>query len=561
MTTATSNTTPEQLAANAAGQLAANAAGNVNGEVTKPEPVPPQQLPAAPAASCSETVKLSVGEVPVEKVMELNGRCWEQVGKALRFATAPAALAVAAFYRDELKREVVFRSHGRHKGDCLCWDGKYWAEYPEELFRQDLSHLLGDITSDQVDRLVDTIELKATIPAREFNKRGVVVFDDCALELVGGKLKKHGFEKSHYSTFRIPVPLKSTKHPEWDKVVARAFPNQDDQKTLQEILGYCLFPAYQAQVFFLWCGEGGTGKGTIRRVLVETLGRERVSGASLDSLSDQFGLAPLVGKYVNVDTESEYLKPADETTLKRITGGDPVTINEKNKPQYTIHLPVRIVLSCNDLPRFQDKSEALWQRLVILPFDVRVGEDSIEEDLLWARLKPELGGILLWALKGLVRVLQRKRTRAVAFTQSARAVDIKAKHRSYSDPFLAWFEEYAEVDKSYKTPKDDAYNHYETWAKRGGYQAVSASRFTMALEKRGIKQRKLGTRDGRVRYYDGLRLYPLEPLLLSVVAGTEPGKQRVGENTCEALNSAAGGEPDTAGTQPDTKPDTERGPK
>src|SRR5262249_1101976 len=161
---------------------------------------------------------------------------------------------------------------------------------------------------------------------------------------------------------------------------ARTFPTEQDRQALQEMFGYCLFPGYQAQVAFLWPGEGGSGKGLIRRVLTEILGAKRVSGATIDSMSDTHGLAPLVGKYVNIDSEREYVKRTGEKMLKRITGGDQVTINEKNKPQYTAYLPVRVILFCNDLPRFTDRSNALWQRLVIIPFDVPVpAEDRVEE--------------------------------------------------------------------------------------------------------------------------------------------------------------------------------------
>src|SRR5262249_22117058 len=162
----------------------------------------------------------------------------------------------------------------------------------------------------------------------------------------------------------------ATPTPFWDDCLARALPDPVDQAAMEETLGYCVFVGYKGQVFFIWHGDGGTGKGLFRRVYEEILGKSRVMGSTIDSIGGDFGLAPLVGKYINIDSESEYLTPKDETTIKRMTGGDPLTINEKNKPQYKAHLPVRLILMCNDLPTFSDKSNAVWQRLVLIPFGV-----------------------------------------------------------------------------------------------------------------------------------------------------------------------------------------------
>ena len=91
--------------------------------------------------------------------------------------------------------------------------------------------------------------------------------------------------------------------------------------------------------------------------------------------------------------------------LLSISGEDSLSIDRKNTTAVESKLDVRLMLLSNELPRLSDVSGALAGRMIIL----RLSESwyGREDPGLFARLDPELPGILLWAIEGWRRVRAR----------------------------------------------------------------------------------------------------------------------------------------------------------
>jgi putative DNA primase/helicase len=133
------------------------------------------------------------------------------------------------------------------------------------------------------------------------------------------------------------------------------------------------------------------------------LGRQNVCNPTLAGVSQNFGLAPLIGKPLALISDARLSGRADvhvvAERLLSISGEDGQTVDRKHMPAWTGTLPTRFVILSNELPRLTDASGALADRFVILqmkqPFYGR-------EDLgLTEKLLPELPGIFNWALAGL----------------------------------------------------------------------------------------------------------------------------------------------------------------
>jgi putative DNA primase/helicase len=87
-------------------------------------------------------------------------------------------------------------------------------------------------------------------------------------------------------------------------------------------------------------------------------------------------------------------------TIKSITGEDAVNIDRKNlRPLLNVRLPIRFVITVNELPNLRDASGALSSRLSILPFTESF--EGREDRGLEKRLIAECPGILAWSLRGL----------------------------------------------------------------------------------------------------------------------------------------------------------------
>jgi len=177
--------------------------------------------------------------------------------------------------------------------------------------------------------------------------------------------------------------------------------------TLQEMMGYCLTADTSIHAVFALIGVPRGGKSSVLRVLESLVGKGHHAAITLGDLGGDFGLESTVGrKLITIpdahDTEKSKRGHALER-IKSISGGDPLSVNRKNKPMITsLRILARIVLVANKFPKFLDESGALAHRVVLLAFtESFVGKEDTE---LGNKLKAELSGIANWAIEGLRRL-------------------------------------------------------------------------------------------------------------------------------------------------------------
>lgn len=328
--------------------------------------------------------------------------------------------------------------------------------------------------------------MKITIGKRwdEFDRNPIITFDNVVLTVENQKITRRVKPKlDDYSTHYIPIKWESSKIPIWSRLLEEWLPCKDDQKTLQEMFGLCFFPSVQMQVFFVLYGDAATGKSTVTKILAEILGEDRVSAQSCTTLGDSFGLSPLLNRFVNIDNESGFLGARAEANLKAIVGGDKLSINIKGMPYVQEALPCRMIADCNELPRYIDKSEGLWSRLVIIPFTQRV-KKQVSSDQIIRSLRPEFGGILNWALKGLTRLLKKDSRRSDSITQSESSTTIKQQHRQASNPVLSWWEACVILENDASMSKTETYQHYKRWCDLNGHRnTLSHPQFAKEVKK------------------------------------------------------------------------------
>jgi P4 family phage/plasmid primase-like protien len=404
-------------------------------------------------------------------ITAINANC--MIGNPARYDTGTAAEVILDLYKQN-NANLIFRGHDVNKGEWRYWTGKHWGQYHILALRNDLTRILGPTTTDKrISDLIKAMELRSCKLWAEFDKHPITTFQNCVLTIQDNEIIKQPFQKKHYCTYQLPIELKRSSTREWQKIITRILPDENDRCTLQELFGYCFFPSLQMQTFFAIQGDAYTGKSTTMAVLRDMLGEERCSSTPLDILNTNHGTSSLLGSWVNFDMESEYLRPEAETMLKAITGGDPVLVNIKHKAMFSTVLPTRMIMSSNNLPRISDKSEGLWSRMVLIPFNVKIPpEERVPIETLLARVRPEYPGILFWALKGLKRILARG-TRATAFTRSTHAIDAILEHREFSDPFTLWWKTFIALDQAGSLRKDELYSNYTRWADRSKIKCLS----------------------------------------------------------------------------------------
>ena len=288
--------------------------------------------------------------------------------------------------------------------------------------------------------------------------------------------------------------------PRWMSFLDRVLPDKGAQDVLQRWAGYLLLPTQAYQKILLLIGEGGNGKSVVLDVFRELIGPQNCTSVPLEELHRPHALQPLVGKHVNFATEWGYVDQIGLDTLKKVSGGDGVTINPKYKDPFETWLPTRFMVATNEVPRLRDRSKAIWRRLMVMPFEVEIPEEEqIPKPEFVAQLCEELPGIFTWALAGLF-VLWEEGGFDVPEKMQAAATEV----REDSNPAATWCVENLITAPGGRVILDCAYDHYKEYCRQGNFKPLNKSHFSREV-RRWYKRETGENADCKRRRIDGQR--------------------------------------------------------
>jgi putative DNA primase/helicase len=250
--------------------------------------------------------------------------------------------------------------------------------------------------------------------------------------------------------------------PQWHAFLKQLWPEDAEAiDCLQEVFGYILSGSTKQHKIFLLIGPPRSGKGTIARVLTGLMGAANVAGPTLNSLSVQFGLQPLIGKALAIVSDARVGGSSRDrqTIVERllsISGEDRLTIDRKYKTAWTGPLAARFLIISNELPRLPDASGALASRYVPLPLTISfLGREDIK---LTDKLMGELPGIFNWAIEGWRRLQQRGH-----FKLARSAMAMLRQVERLSSTVRAFLDDCCVVEQGAMVDKDVLFNQYSAW--------------------------------------------------------------------------------------------------
>jgi P4 family phage/plasmid primase-like protien len=333
------------------------------------------------------------------------------------------------------------------------------------------------------------------------------------LDLNTRELRPH--TPDYFSTVCLPYAYEeAATAPAWEAVLDRSLEGDRERIALvQEMFGYCLTLSTDAQAFFVLAGPGGNGKSVVCALLRATVGRGNYSAVPLEAFQGRFALAVTLGRTVNVCSEVGELDKTAEGVLKAFTSGDAMFFERKGKDGFAAVPTAKLVFATNNVPRFSDKSEGIWRRMVLIPMTATIppGERvaGLDKEAHW-EASGELPGVLNWALDGLARL----KANGWRFTESAVCKAALEEHRLESNPARAFLVE------GYKTdPEASPIKSAELYQAYGDYCAANG--FRCPLSHRKFSQEVIATfkmapprlvKQGGVsaRVWDGIR--PVDPV-------------------------------------------------
>lgn len=253
----------------------------------------------------------------------------------------------------------------------------------------------------------------------------LIVCQNGVLEVATRQFHQHG---PHWMAQRkIGVEYQpGAECPKFAKLLASMFSDRADTEDyagiVQQWAGAALAVSHlsrEERKALLLVGPSRTGKTELSRVMRGLIG-DPVATPSVAEISERFGLSSLyqAAAWIRDDAINEG-DNLDPQRFKTIVTGEPIDIERKHRPVIAgVELALPVLLTTNALPRARDKSDAIFNRAIVLEMTNVVSEEAAPAArqkigvprgmTLGSWLVAEEGpGILNWALEGLERLLER----------------------------------------------------------------------------------------------------------------------------------------------------------
>lgn len=249
---------------------------------------------------------------------------------------------------------------------------------------------------------------------------------------------------------------------------------------LEEVIGYCFYRRNELRKSFILIGDKANGKSTFLDMIKTLLGDKNTSALDLKELGDRFKTAELFNKLANIgdDIGDEFI--ANPAVFKKLVSGDRVNVERKGRDPFDFNNYSKLLFSANSIPRIKDKSGAVIDRLIIVPFDARfTKEDADYDPYIKYKLRQDssMEYLIQLGLSGLKRVLENQ-----GFTTSEKVQKELQEYEENNNPILGFFKE-VELDDVVNNSTKDVYKKYNEFCLANNFTPMSNIEFSKKINK------------------------------------------------------------------------------
>lgn len=269
----------------------------------------------------------------------------------------------------------------------------------------------------------------------------------------------------------------------WQRFLVEILPEGSEREVLQEFIGSILFPSFIHEKFLIIVGKGANGKSVLAYVIQLLVGQENISSVSLENLDPKrlFTLAPMENKLLNLVSDMGVIKGAAEGMLKTLVSGEKTLVERKHEDARSVIFKAKHIFISNSIPIFNDTSDGLARRAIIINFKVQFldpnkANPNLKTEDYWI---DELPGILNWAIEGVIR-LQRRGHLIVPESSQAEFEEL----RREVDFTGSYISDHLEPDQA-NLPQSPSYLYgpYVRWCESSGHRALSQGMFIRSIKR------------------------------------------------------------------------------
>jgi putative DNA primase/helicase len=268
----------------------------------------------------------------------------------------------------------------------------------------------------------------------------------------------------------------------------------NDQKLIdyvQQIVGLSAIGKVYLEAIIIAYGGGRNGKSTFWNSISRVLGS--YSGAiSADTLTVgcrrniKPEMAELKGKRLIIASELEEGMRLNTSIVKQLSSTDEIEAEKKYKDPFKFEPSHTLVLYTNHLPRVGANDDGTWRRLIVIPFNARIGGKSDIKNYADYLVKNAGSYIMSWIIEGAKKAIEAN----FHFRVPACVQDAIEAYRENNDWLASFLEDCCELDKSYQQKSGEFYQEYRAYCGRNGEYTRSTTDFYTALDVAGFERRK-----------------------------------------------------------------------
>jgi putative DNA primase/helicase len=401
-------------------------------------------------------------------------------------------------------------------GRWLIWDGKRWRQdldggiyrKAKETIRTmygDASHMAdddarkkwtkfcaGSENGQRVSTMISLARSQLSCLNEDLDAHKMLLtVPNGVLDLKTGAMRT--FRREDLLTKMTAVSYgKNARCPKWLAFLDLVF-NGDVEiiRFLQRAVGYSLTGSVGEKCIFILWGSGDNGKSTFINVLTRLFG-EFAGHINSDTLMTKRNsddkrndLAALVGLRFVSCSEGEEGARLNESLIKDMTGGDPITCRFLRAEFFTYFPAFKVWFSTNHRPVIRGTDPAVWKRVMLLPFSVNIPAALLlqKKPLILSyenELYEELPGILAWAVEGCLD-WQKK-----GLNPPEQLITAKKDYREQMDIVGRFIEDACTVTESARCLFAELYAAYKDWCELNEEKPMSSKGFARRLDERGL---------------------------------------------------------------------------